>query len=276
MFVIKFIEVASGTLDQYHMVAASAGLEAEDRKEQMDRIIARERLIVALDLDDVNAARRMVVDLDGVVNFFKIGLSLQLASGVDDLIRELMREGKKVFLDYKYYDIEETLRRAVGRAAEMGVSFLTVHGTSKLIKAADAARVGSQLKLFTVTILTSMDMDDVREMGYTDQSIEEIVVRRSMVALHAGCDGVIASPLEARKIKEMTDKLLVTTPGIREAGATTHDQKRFAAPDAAVREGADYLVVGRSITQPDNPGESPREVALRMVEKMQLAFDEKQ
>jgi orotidine-5'-phosphate decarboxylase len=257
------------------MVAASDVLEAEDRKEQMDRIIARERLIVALDLDDADAARQMVASLDGVVNFFKVGLSLQLASGVGNLIRELIGEGKKVFLDYKYYDIEETLRRAVGRAAEMGVSFLTVHGTSKLIKAADTARVGSQLKLFTVTILTSMDMDDVREMGYTDQSIQEIVVRRSMVALKAGCDGVIASPLEARKIKEMTSKLLVATPGIREEGASTHDQKRFAAPETAVEEGADYLVVGRSITKPDNPHESPRDVAVRIVEKMQIAFDEK-
>jgi orotidine-5'-phosphate decarboxylase len=256
-------------------MVAGAAIEAEDCRAQMERIIAHDRLIVALDLDDANAARRMVADLDGVVNFFKVGLSLQLASGVGDLIRELIRDGKRVFLDYKYYDIEETLRRAVGRAAEMGVSFLTVHGTSKLIKAADTARVGSQLKLFTVTILTSMDMDDVREMGYTDQSVQEIVVRRSMVALKSGCDGVIASALEARKIKELTsNKLLVATPGIREQSAPTHDQKRVATPDMAVREGADYLVVGRSITTPENPIESPRDVALRVTEQMQVAFDE--
>ncbi|HEY1759104.1 MAG TPA: orotidine-5'-phosphate decarboxylase [Bryobacteraceae bacterium] len=230
-----------------------------------------DRLIVALDLPDIASAEQMVRNLDGVATFFKVGLALQLAEGVEHFIRSLIASGKKVFLDYKYYDISETLRKAVGRAAGLGVSFLTIHGPSNLIRAAVEARGSSPLKLFTVTVLTSMDAGDIAEMGYTNHSVEELVLFRARKALEAGCDGTIASGLEARKIKELSqNKLLVVTPGIRPEGYGPDDQKRRATPGWAISEGADYLVVGRPIIEAKDT--TPREAAERILEEMESAF----
>ena len=234
------------------------------------RIDARHRLIVALDLPGVEDAQAMVRSLEGVVDFFKIGLVLQLAPGVEALIRSLISEGKKVFLDYKYYDVPETLRKAVSRAAQLGVRFLTIHGSSTLIRAAVDAKANSDLKLFTVTVLTAMDAGDIAEMGYTNHTVEELVLFRAGKALDAGCDGVIASGLEARKIKEISkDRLLVVTPGIRPEDYPEDDQKRRTTASAAILDGADYLVVGRPITH----AADHREAAERLLEAMQAAFD---
>src|SRR5436190_7951854 len=158
-------------------------------------IDARDRLIVALDLPSAREAQEMVETLDGAARFFKIGLALQLAPGVEDLIQRLIRAGHRVFLDYKYYDVPETLRKAVSRAAGTGVSFLTIHGSSALIRGAVEGRGASGLKLFNVTVLTAMDAGDIAEMGYTNHSVEDLVLFRARKALEAGCDGVIASPL---------------------------------------------------------------------------------
>jgi len=235
------------------------------------RLSAKDRLIVALDSSGVPEARQTVDAMDGTVNFFKIGLVMQMAEGVEDFIRALIREGKQVFLDYKYYDIGETLKKAVARASRLGVSFLTIHGPSALIKAAVAGRGDSDLKLFTVTVLTSLDAADMAEMGYT-HSIEELVLFRAGKALEAGCDGVIASGLEAAKIKAACGgKLLVVTPGIRPAGAHAGDQKRITTPAQAIADGADYLVVGRPITAPEKG--TPRQAAQAIVDEMQVAFD---
>jgi len=232
---------------------------------------ARDRLIVALDVADIPAARKMVDELDGSVNFFKIGLVLQLAPGVEDFVRSLIAEGKKVFLDYKYYDISETLKKAVSRAAGLGVSFLTIHGPSNLIRGAVEGRGSSDLKLFTVTILTSLDAGDMAEMGYTNHSIEELVLFRAKKALEAGCDGVIASGLEAHKIKELSGgKLLVVTPGIRPLGSGADDQKRRTTPRDAILAGADYLVIGRPITNPSDG--TPQKAAESIVTEMQSAL----
>jgi orotidine-5'-phosphate decarboxylase len=237
----------------------------------MSKPQAMDRLIVALDLEDVDAARRMVQDLEGVVNFFKIGLVLQLAPGVEAFIASLMQRGKRVFLDYKYYDVEETLRKAIARASSLGVSFLTVHGSGGLIKAAVQGRGNSDLKLFAVTVLTSMDASDIAEMGYSNHSVEELVIFRAKKALEAGCDGVIASGLEAERIKEVSgNNLLVVTPGIRPEGYPEDDQKRRTTAGAAIRAGADYLVIGRPITDETNP----RKSAEKFLKEMQLAFDE--
>jgi orotidine-5'-phosphate decarboxylase len=236
-------------------------------------IHARERLIVALDLADIDAARKMVRELDDAVQFFKVGLVLQLASGAGEFIRELIAGGKKVFLDYKYYDVPETLRKAVSRASKIGVEFLTIHGSSSLIKSAVEAKAGSNLKLFTVTVLTSMDAGDIAEMGYTQHTPEELVLFRARKALEAGCDGVIASGREARQIKELAkDRLLVVTPGIREEDAPADDQKRRTTARDAILAGADYLVVGRPVTDRTNP----REEAERIVRSMESAFAERQ
>jgi orotidine-5'-phosphate decarboxylase len=236
----------------------------------MNRVQAKDRLIVALDLKDIDEARRMVAELEGVVNFFKIGLVLQLAPGVEEFIRSLITERQKVFLDYKYYDVEETMRKAISRAANLGISFLTVHGSGSLMKAAARAKSGSDLKLFTVTVLTSMDTSDIAEMGYSEHSVEELVLFRARKALQAGCDGVIASGLEAKKIKELIGNgLLVVTPGIRPEDYPQDEQKRRSTPSDAIRAGADYLVVGRPITEAANP----QNMAQQIIRDMQEAFD---
>jgi orotidine-5'-phosphate decarboxylase len=236
----------------------------------MGAIQAKDRLIIALDVKDIAAARQVVDELDGVADFFKVGLTLQLAAGVEDFIRALIKEGKRVFLDYKYYDIGETLKKTVARASELGVSFLTIHGPSVLIRAAVEGRGSSNLKLFTVTVLTSLDAGDIAEMGYTNHTPEQLVLFRAKKALDAGCDGVIASGLEARQIKELSkNKLLLITPGIRPDGYPEDDQKRKTTPHDAVSAGADYLVVGRPITG----AKDIRAAAQEILDQMQSAFD---
>lgn len=238
----------------------------------MSSIQARDRLIVALDVKDIDAAKQVVEQLDGVADFFKVGLTLQLAAGVEDFIRSLIKQGKRVFLDYKYYDISETLKKTVARASELGVSFLTIHGPSVLIRAAVEGRGNSDLKLFTVTVLTSLDASDIAEMGYTNHTPEQLVLFRAKKALDAGCDGVIASGLEAKQIKELSrDKLLVITPGIRPDGYPEDDQKRKTTPRDAVSAGADYLVVGRPITG----AKDLRAAAQEILDQMQSAFDDR-
>lgn len=238
----------------------------------MSAIQAKDRLIVALDVKDIDAAREVVQQLDGVADFFKVGLTLQLAAGVEDFIRSLIKDGKRVFLDYKYYDISETLKKTVARASELGVSFLTIHGPSVLIRAAVEGRGSSNLKLFTVTVLTSLDAGDIAEMGYTQHTPEQLVLFRAKKALDAGCDGVIASGLEAARIKALSkDKLLVITPGIRPDGYPDDDQKRKTTPRDAVSAGADYLVVGRPITG----AKDLRAAASEILAQMQSAFDER-
>ena len=235
----------------------------------MPKVNAKERLIVALDLENIDAARRMVETLNGVVEFYKIGLTLQLAPGVEDLIRGVIRSGKRVFLDYKYYDIAATMTKAVARAVELGVSFLTVHGATQTIQGAVKGRGSSDLKIFAVTVLTNMDKGDIAELGYSDHSVEQLVLHRAKKALEAGCDGVIASGHEAKAIKGLGPSLLVITPGIRPDGYPEDDQKRKTTPADAISAGADYLVVGRPITD----AADPRKAAAEMIEQMQAAFN---
>lgn len=230
---------------------------------------ARDRLIVALDLDSAPQARKTAEMLDGVVTFFKIGLTLQLAPGIEDLIRDLIRNRKRVFLDYKYYDIAATLTKAVARAVDLGVSFLTLHGSSGCIQGAIKGRGNSDLKLFVVTVLTSMDKSDIDELGYTNQTVEQLVIHRAKKALEAGCDGVIASGQEARSIKALSGKLLVITPGIRPDGYPEDDQKRRTTPTDAILAGADYLVIGRPITDAPDPKKAAQDILI----EMQAAFD---
>jgi len=230
---------------------------------------ASDKLIVALDTDSIEEARPLVNELDGIVHFFKIGLGLQLDSTTNEFIRELISREKKVFLDYKYLDIEATIERAVSRAARVGVSFLTVHGNSSIIQAAVRGRGASDMKVFAVTVLTSMDGSDVMEMGY-NCPVEELVLHRASQTVKWGCDGVIASGREAALIREQVgNKLLITTPGIRPQGYGTDDQKRTMTPKDAIEAGADYLVIGRPIIGARNP----RQAAIEIVAEMQEALD---
>jgi orotidine-5'-phosphate decarboxylase len=224
---------------------------------------AREKLIVALDYWDINDAIRLVENLGDEVSFYKVGLGLQLAGG-DRLAQSLIAQGKRVFLDYKYLDIEETIKTAVRRAAEFGVDFLTVHGVGGILRAAVEGRGNSRLKILCVTVLTSMDAADVKEMGF-QCNVEELVLARARKALDAGVDGVVASAREAAEIRRATGgKLMVVTPGIRPQESSTDDQKRIATPGAAIHDGADYLVVGRPITKAADPKQAARGIVAEM------------
>jgi orotidine-5'-phosphate decarboxylase len=224
---------------------------------------AREKLIVALDYWDINDAINLVKDLGDEVSFYKVGLGLQLAGG-DRFAKELIQQGKRVFLDYKYLDIEETIKSAVKRAAELKIDFLTVHGVAGILKAAVEGRGNSNLKILCVTVLTSMDAEDIKEMGF-QCDVEELVLARAKKALDAGIDGVIASAHEAAAIKKQTNnKLMIVAPGIRPRDSASDDQKRVTTPGEAIRAGADYLVIGRPITRAVDPKQAARDIISEM------------
>ena len=214
----------------------------------------KDRLIVALDVPTVPEARRLVAELDGIVSFFKIGMWLFFQPGTDALIDELVAAGKQVFLDYKMYDIGETVKRGVASAAGRGISFVTVHGDRAIIEAAVAGRGGSALKVLAITVLTSLDDAALAAMGYR-LTVEELVALRVRTALDCGCDGIIASAhdnpdrLRAASGDAAAARLLVVTPGVRMADGAVHDHRRSANPATAIGNGADYLVVGRPILE---------------------------
>ena len=226
-----------------------------------------ERLIVALDVPAAAEARKLVVELKGLVSFFKVGMELQLAAG-PDFVRQLVAEGKKVFLDSKFLDVPETVKRAVAQAVRLGTRFLTVHEGGKTVQAAVEASRGSTLQILAVTVLTSFDAAAVRDLGYPC-SPEELVLRRAKKAMDAGCHGVVASGLEARKIRELCgDRLFIVSPGIRPAGTSTDDHQRSSTPANAIRAGADYLVVGRPIRDAADPRKAARDI----LEEMEAAW----
>jgi orotidine-5'-phosphate decarboxylase len=203
------------------------------------------------------------------VHFFKIGIGLQLEPGINEYIRELISQGKKVFLDYKYLDIEATVERAVMQAATIGVSFVTVHGYSSIIQAAVRGRGNSDMKLFSVTVLTSLDADDIREMGF-NCSVKELVLHRAKRTIEWGCDGVIASGHEAALIRDQIGKdLLIITPGIRAETDPKDDQKRSMSAKRAIEAGADYLVIGRPIIGSEDPVKATKTI----LAEMQSALD---
>lgn len=217
------------------------------------QIPARDRLIVALDVASVEEARRLVRTLGDSVSFYKIGMQLQFAGGIQ-YAQDLIGQGKKVFLDAKLFDIETTIEKAAANVARMGVDFLTVHGIGPTVKAAVRGRGDSQLQILAVTVLTSIEAADLHELGYRDSSVEDVVLYRARKALDAGADGVIASGHEAEAIGQLGGgKLKIVTPGIRRNSDAVGDQKRVATPRSAIRSGADYLVVGRPVTEAADP-----------------------
>ena len=151
-----------------------------------------DRLILALDVRTVDEAKGLVDQLDGVVSFFKIGIVLHTASGLE-LVRWLVDSGKKVFLDLKFFDIRQTVREAVARVADLGVTFLTIHGNAEIIQGAVEGRADSDLKLLAVTVLTNLDAADIRDLGFP-VSLDELVLHRARLAVESGCDGIVASP----------------------------------------------------------------------------------
>jgi orotidine-5'-phosphate decarboxylase len=213
---------------------------------------ARDRLIVGLDLASLKEAERMVARLGDAVSFYKIGYELSLAGGIP-FAADLARSGKKVFLDLKVHDIGNTVARAAERAAELGMTFLTVHAFPQTMRAAAEGRGKSALKILGVTVLTSWDENDVRDAGHS-LGLRELVAKRADQAKAAGIDGLIASPMEAAALRKQVGRsLLLITPGVRPAGAETGDQKRVMTPGDAIRAGADHVVAARPVIAASDP-----------------------
>ncbi len=216
---------------------------------------ADDRLIVALDVPNVLDGMKIAEQLGDSVSFYKIGLGMLTGGGLA-LANELKQEfGKRIFLDMKFFDIGATVTRAVAGITQFDLDFLTVHGDPHVVRAAVAGRGDSNLKILAVTILTSLDRNDLDDCLFQSGDMQTLVIERARRALLAGADGVIASPHEAaliRALPEAAGKLIVT-PGVRPTGADRGDQKRIATPRAAIDDGADHIVVGRPIILAANP-----------------------
>lgn len=214
-------------------------------------IAAKDRLIVGLDISSVRDAEAMVERLGDAATFYKIGYQLAYAGGLP-LVRKLADSGKKVFLDLKMHDIGNTVARGVESAINLGATFLTVHAYPQTMKAAVDAAKGSKLKILAVTVLTSYDDADLKEAGYA-LSVAELVAKRAAQARDFGC-GIVCSAEEASRLRGIVGKdVALVTPGIRPAGSEAGDQKRIMTPEAAIKAGADYLVVARPVVNAPDP-----------------------
>lgn len=221
------------------------------------------RLIVPLDLPDLDQARAMVEALGEAVSFYKVGLEL-FASGGMTLARDLKAKGKQVFLDWKLHDIGTTVQRSAAVLADSGCDLLTVHGEPQVMAAAVRGRGRSSLKILAVTVLTSLSDEDLAEMGYSENA-RTLVERRIHQAVAAGCDGVVASPHEAQLARAIGGPdFLVVTPGVRPDWSAKNDQARAATPAQALAAGASHIVCGRPITGANDP----QAAALRIVAEM--------
>lgn len=227
--------------------------------------MADNRMIVALDVDGVGVARRLISSLGDTVSFYKIGHQLAFSGGLE-LARQLTAEGKHVFLDMKLLDIDNTVEKGVAAIARLGVEMLTIHAYPKAMRAAVKAAEGSNLTLLGVTVLTSMDGADLTEAGYSGIP-RDLVLRRALQAREAGMGGIVCSPEEAKAVRSIIGPdMALVTPGIRPAGADKGDQKRVATPRDALNAGASHLVIGRPITA----AADPKSAALAILNEMSV------
>ncbi|MFY0624476.1 MAG: orotidine-5'-phosphate decarboxylase [Pelagimonas sp.] len=214
-----------------------------------------DRLIVALDVPNIVQGQALTDRLGDTVSFYKIGLGMLTGGGLA-LANQLKQEqGKKIFLDMKLFDIGATVENAVRGLAQFDLDFLTVHGDPYVVQAAKEGAAGSNMKILGVTILTSLDRNDLDGALIKPGDIKDLVAERAGKAFDAGADGVIASPQEAALIRALPESKgrLIVTPGVRPAGADLGDQKRIATPAQAITDGADHIVVGRPIHRAENP-----------------------
>lgn len=228
-----------------------------------------ERLIVALDMQTVAEAKALVDRLGDSVTFYKIGLSLVFDEGFWGLFDWLGKRGTKAFADLKLYDIPETVRGAVQKLVGRSASFVTVHAHDKMIKAAIEARgTHKELKILAVTVLTSLDSGDLKDMGFPETNVEQLVLSRARRMLDAGCDGVISSGIEVPSLRrEYGDNFLIVVPGIRPVENTeerSDDQKRVVDIEEPFRRGADYIVVGRPIRSAADPALAAQRIQERI------------
>ncbi|MEO6194107.1 MAG: orotidine-5'-phosphate decarboxylase [Thermoanaerobaculia bacterium] len=219
-----------------------------------------DRLIFALDVPTVEEAKRLVETLSDAVQFYKVGLELLGTGGYFELIEWLVEREKKVFADLKLFDVPETVRSAVRRLREWPITLTTVHAGSAAILEAASQEKGN-LQILAVTVLTSLSQEDLRDMGIQTE-VHEVVLSRARQAVELGCDGVVASGLEARALRaSLGPKPLIVTPGIRPAeNRPADDQKRVVTVEQALRNGADYIVVGRPIRNAADPYEAALQI----------------
>ncbi len=219
-----------------------------------------DRIIAALDVPDVDRARVLVEKTRHVVSFYKIGMQLQFAGGLD-FARVLVGEGLNVFLDVKLLDIDNTVEKGVENIAAMGVTFATIHAYPKAMRAAVQGRGTAPLGLLAVTVLTSMDDADLNAAGY-GSTAEDLVEQRARDAEAAGMTGIVCSAQEVERLRKvLRPETLLVTPGIRPAGSDVGDQRRVMTPADAVRAGSDYLVIGRPIAAAPDPGAAAETIA---------------
>lgn len=216
------------------------------------QIANQDRLIFALDVADTDTARELVTTLGDSVHFYKIGLELCMSGGYFELLDWLVARDKKVFVDLKFFDVPATVAAAVRSLRNRGVTYATIHGNQSIMEAAGEAK--GDVKILSVTALTSLDRGDLDDLGF-QCDVRELVLSRARRSLEAGCDGVIASGLEVEALRSaVDDKLLVITPGIRPVeNRPEDDQKRVVTVEDAFRKGADHIVVGRPIRNADDP-----------------------
>ena len=224
----------------------------------------RERLIFALDTPDTQEARRLVELLGDEVSFYKLGLELFMAGGYFEFLDWLVGQGKKAFVDLKFFDVPATVGSAVRQLQTRKVEFATVHGNDEILKA--ACKEKGDTKILAVTVLTSLDNGDLQSLGFQVDT-SRLVLSRARRALEIGCDGVISSGLEAKDLRDdLGERLLIVCPGIRPV-KNTDDQKRTVDVEEAFHNGADYIVVGRPIKNADDPKKAAHDIQQR-IEKL--------
>ena len=213
-----------------------------------------EKLIVALDVPDIEAAKKLVENLDDEVIFYKIGLELMMGGQYFELVKWLKNKDKKVFADLKLYDISETVSRAVKNLAQYEIDLLTIHTASHQIMQQASENKG-KMQIIGVTVLTNLDSKDLNEMGFDPNiSLENLVLKKTQMALNAGLNGIVASALEAPLLRQkFGSDFLIVSPGIRLEEIVNDDQKRVADVKTALTNGSSHLVVGRPITRDANP-----------------------
>ncbi|HEY1215745.1 MAG TPA: orotidine-5'-phosphate decarboxylase [Bryobacteraceae bacterium] len=217
-------------------------------------------MIIALDVDNLPEALKLIERIGPAADFYKVGMELYAVGGMD-FVSQLGSFGKKVFLDLKLYDISETVKRATRQIVQNeAIEFLTVHGSRAVMQSAVEGRGTKRTQLLAVTVLTSFDQEDLADLGYPTP-VSDLVELRVTKAVESGVDGIVCSPLEVRRVREIGGPTLkLVTPGVRSAGAAVGDQKRVATPKEAVQNGANYLVIGRQVTRAADPRKACEEI----------------
>lgn len=244
------------------MTAALPNRIPTDSPSSYRNVDPRDRLIVALDVSSAAAAQKIVAAVGDSALTYKVGMQLYTAEG-PHVVRDLVASGRRVFLDLKYHDIPNSVGSAVAEAAKLGVSMLTVHaaGSGKMLRAAvESAKARPELMILAVTVLTSMDVQDLEKIGIRG-SVEDSVVRLATIALANGCQGIVTSAREASTVRaELGHNFAIITPGVRPSGTDIGDQVRVVTPAEAIAAGASHIVVGRPITEAADPATEARAI----------------